>query len=229
MSLPKIDSPVFRATLPSNGIEVKFRPFTVKEEKLLLMASESNESKTTIDAVKQVMNNCLIDELDIDKIPTFDVEYLFIQLRSKSVDNMMALRFVEEEIEHEVEINLDDITISRNEEHDNKIHLNDSVSIIMKYPSFSMIEKMESTDQSDVVELISNSIDKIVNGEEVLELKDYTKEEINAFIESFTSKNMRTIEKFFDTMPKMKIDVPYKSKDGEMKSKEVVGIQSFFT
>src|SRR6056300_361782 len=97
MSLPKISSPIYRATMPSTGKELKYRPFTVKEEKLLLLAAQSDETAATVDAIKQILENCIVDDVEVDKMPTFDVEYLFIQLRSKSIDNIMNLRFVEDE------------------------------------------------------------------------------------------------------------------------------------
>jgi hypothetical protein len=228
MSLPKISSPTFKAKLPSTGREVKYRPFTVKEEKILLMASQSNDTAAVVDSIKQIMTNCILDDIDVDKMATFDVEYLFIQLRSKSVDNIMQLKFVEDGHTYEVDIDLDDIEVTQGKEKGNHIALNDEVSIVMKYPSFEMIEKLQGSSQDDIVDVIANSIDKIVNGEEILELGDYTKAEVAAFIESFTSKNMRDIETFFQGMPKIKMDLVYTTVDGQKKTKEVSGLQNFF-
>lgn len=229
MSLPKISSPVFKAKLPSSGREVKYRPFTVKEEKILLMASQSKDTTSVVDAIKQIMDNCILDDVDVNKLATFDVEYLFIQLRSKSVDNIMQLRFVEDGHTYEVEVDLDEIVVDTPEKKSNQIKLNDDVTITMRYPSFEMIEKLQGGKEGDVVEVISNSIDKIINGDEILDLDDYSKDEITSFIESFTSKNMRDIEGFFASMPKVKIDLKYVTKDGEKKVKEVSGLQNFFT
>ena len=228
MSLPKISSPIFRATMPSTGKELKYRPFTVKEEKLLLLAAQSDETAATVDAIKQILDNCVVDDVEINKMATFDVEYLFIQLRSKSIDNIMNLRFVEDEQTYEVEVDLNDVEVVKSENHSNKIHLNEEVAITMKYPSFEMIEKVGSNTQDDIVDVIAGSIDKIVNGDEILDINDYTKDEVTAFIESFTSKNMREIEGFFNDMPKVKLDIKYKTKDGKDKVREVVGLQSFF-
>lgn len=229
MSLPKISSPTFRAELPSTGREIKYRPFTVKEEKILLMASQSNDTTSVTDAIKQIMTNCILDDVDVNSMATFDVEYLFIQLRSKSVDNIMQLQFVEDGETYKVEVDLDDIVVQRPESKSNHITLNEETSIVLKYPSFDMIEKLQGGAEGDVVEVVSNSIDKIVYGEDILDLADYTKDQVTSFIESFTSKNMRDIESFFQSMPRVKIDLNYITKDGEKKTKEVSGLQNFFT
>lgn len=231
MSLPRIDSPVFTIDLPSTGQPVKFRPFTVKEEKLLLMASSSEDTTQVNDTIQQILQNCFITEVDIDKLAVFDVEYLFIQLRAKSVNNVLQVKFKGEDDEiYESEVDLDEVKVEFAEGHDNKIKLSDDVMITMKYPSFGIIDKLASTENADLVHVLVNTIDKVVNGEEVLELGDYSYDEIAAFIESFTSRNMRDIEKFFETLPKLKLDVTYEERGtGIKKSREVVGLQSFFT
>ena len=230
MSLPKITSPVFTVELPSNKRKVKFRPFTVKEEKLLLMASQSEDSESVNDAIKQILNNCFVDEVNIDDLAIFDVEYLFLQLRAKSVDNVVELKMKDDEDEkfYDIEVDLNNAVVEFNPEHTNKIQLNEDIMIVMKYPSFNMIDKMSNVDEADLVEVIGASIDKVVNGEELLALSDYSKEEITGFIESFTSKNMRDVEKFFQTLPRLKMDISYMTPNG-VKTKEVVGLQSFFT
>jgi len=231
MALPKITSPTFSVELPSNKRKIKFHPFTVKEEKMLLMAVESNDTDSVSSTIKQVMNNCLVDELDIDELATFDLEYLFLQLRAKSVDNIIELKIKDDDDEnmYEATVNLDDAFVDFSKSHTNKIQLNDTVCITMKYPTFNTISKMSDDNiKNDLVEIVSTSIDKVVDGDELYELTDFSKEEIASFIESFTSKNMREIEKFFQTMPKLKLDVKYNA-NGKEKTKEVVGLQSFFT
>jgi hypothetical protein len=231
MSLPKLTAPIFTAEMPSNKRPVKFRPFTVKEEKLLLLASESEDPKFINDTITQVLNNCFVDDIDIGTLATFDVEYLFIQLRAKSVNNIITLKFKDDsEKVYAQEIDLEDVKVYFDPKHTNKIQLNDEVNMVMKYPSFDMIEKMSSNDNKDLVEVISACIDKVYTTDEVMDLNDYTKAEVTAFIESFTSKNMREIEGFFNTLPKLKMDLLYKDEEtGEMKKREVSGLQSFFT
>lgn len=230
MALPKIDSPVFTIQLPSNDREFRFRPFTVKEEKLLLMAAESQDNKMVSNTVKQVLTNCFIDDVDIDDLAVFDVEYIFIQLRSKSVNNIIELKFKgDDDKTYESEIDLDSVVVDFDPEHTNKIVLSDHVMVTMKYPSFSMFEDFVAVSEPDMVEVLSQTIDKVVSADEVMSLKDYSKEEVAEFVDSFTSKNMRDIEKFFQTLPKLKLDVEYVDSEGNTNTKEVVGLQSFFT
>ena len=231
MSLPKLTAPIFTIEMPSNKKSVKFRPFTVKEEKLLLLASESEEPKFINDTITQVLNNCFIDDIDIGILATFDVEYLFIQLRAKSVNNIVKLRFKDDNDKVITQdIDLEDVKVHFDPNHTNKIQLNDEVSMIMKYPSFNMIEKMSTNDNKELTEVISACIDKVYTAEEVMDLNDYTKAEVTTFIESFTSKNMREIEAFFNSLPKLKLDILYKDEEtGDMIKREVSGLQSFFT
>ena len=231
MALPVIDSPIFSIELPSTKNTLRFRPFTVKEEKLLLLASESEDAKTVSDTIKQVLNNCFIDEVDINTLAIFDVEYVFIKLRAKSVNNIVELQFKDDHDKNvKTEIDLEEVIVEFDPEHTNQINLSEKVILTMKYPSFSMFEAMsggkEDTDMSDI---LKETIDKVVNGDEVLSLKDYSNEEITAFTDSFTSKNMRDIEKFFGTLPKLKMDVKYRDSEGNDKVREVVGLQNFFT
>ena len=151
MSLPKITSPVFTIELPSNKRKMKFRPFTVKEEKLLLMASQSEETETINDTIKQILNNCIIDSVNIDDMPIFDVEYLFLNLRSKSVDNVVELKMKDEDDDmyYDVEIDLNDAVVEVDPDHTSNIKLNEDITITMKYPSFGMIETMSGKDQND--------------------------------------------------------------------------------
>ena len=230
MALPVIDSPIFSIELPSTKNTLRFRPFTVKEEKLLLLASESEDAKTVSDTIKQVLNNCFVDEVDINALAIFDVEYVFIKLRAKSVNNIVELQFNDDHDKNvKTEIDLEDVIVEFDPEHTNQINLSEKVILTMKYPSFSMFEAMsggkENTDMSDI---LKETIDKVVNGDEVLSLKDYSNEEITAFTDSFTSKNMRDIEKFFGTLPKLKMDVKYRDSEGNDKVREVVGLQNFF-
>ena len=229
MALPRIDAPIFTIKIPSTGKDLKFRPFTVKEEKLLLMAQTSEDPEQINETVKQILNNCFLTEIDIDTLAIFDVEYIFIKLRSKSVDNKITVKFEDGDEVIETGCDLEDVNVVFDTDHTNKIKLSDEVLITMKYPSFKMIDKMSATEDADMVDVLSNTIDMVVVGEEVMKISDFSKEEVGNFIESFTGKNMRQIEQFFQTLPKLKIDLPYKNKEGETKMREVVGLQSFFT
>ena len=231
MALPVIDSPIFSIELPSTKNTLRFRPFTVKEEKLLLLASESEDAKTISDTIKQVLNNCFIDEVDINTLAIFDVEYVFIKLRAKSVNNIVELQFKDDHDKNvKTEIDLEEVIVEFDPEHTNQINLSEKVILTMKYPSFSMFEAMSGgKEDADMSDILKETIDKVVNGDEVLSLKDYSSEEVTAFTDSFTSKNMRDIEKFFGTLPKLKMDVKYRDSEGNDKVREVVGLQNFFT
>lgn len=229
MALPKITAPLFTVELPSSGKKVDYRPFTVKEEKLLLMASESNDTEQVNKAIKQILTNCFVDEIDIDELPIVDVEYIFLKLRATSVENLVTLKIQDDEDGkyYEIEYDLNDAAVVFDPNHTNKIPLNEAVTLIMKYPSFKMIDKMSNV-TNDVVNIISLCIDKVVNGDEVLLLDDFSDKEVTEFIESFTSKNMRDIEGFFNSLPSLRAQVTYATPNGA-KTKEVVGLQSFFT
>jgi len=229
MALPKITAPLFTVELPSSGKKVDYRPFTVKEEKLLLMASESNDTEQVNKAIKQILTNCFIDEIDIDEMPIVDVEYIFLKLRATSVENLVTLKVQDDNDGkyYDIEYDLNEAVVVFDPNHTNKIPLNEEVVLIMKYPSFKMIDKMSNV-ANDVVNIISLCIDKVVNGDEVLLLDDFSEKEVTEFIESFTSKNMRDIEGFFNSLPSLRAYVRYVTPDGA-KTKEVVGLQSFFT
>lgn len=232
MSLPKLDSPYFPFTVPSTKTKIKIRPFTVKEEKLLLMAAQDrNDTDFILSTIHQILKNCIQGDVNVESLATFDVEELFIRLRARSVDNVVTIKFRDDEDEktiYEVKVNLDDVSTVFDPEHSNKIALNDTYTITMKYPTFGTFK--ESQDADPLV-MIGKSIDKLVNVEtsEIYDLKDFKQEEVSEFIESFTSRNMRDIENFFKTMPSIKIEVKYIKKDGSEQKKEIVGLVNFFT
>lgn len=229
MALPKISAPLFTVELPSSKRKVDYRPFTVKEEKLLLMAAESDDAAQVNKAIKQILTNCFIEELDIDEMPIVDVEYIFLKLRATSVENLVTLKVQDDDDKkyYDIEYDLNEAVVVFDPNHTNKIPLNDEVTLIMKYPSFKMIDKMSNV-ENDVVNIVSLCIDKVVNGEEILNLNDFSDQEVMEFIESFTSKNMRDIEGFFNSLPSLRAQVTYITPNGA-KTKEVVGLQSFFT
>tara|TARA_Y100000389_G_C17471232_1_gene531236 strand:+ start:14243 stop:14935 length:693 start_codon:yes stop_codon:yes gene_type:complete len=229
MALPKISAPLFTVELPSSKRKVDYRPFTVKEEKLLLMASESDDAEQVNKAIKQILTNCFIEDIDVDELPIVDVEYIFLKLRATSVENLVTLKVKDDDDGkyYEIEYDLNEAVVVFDPNHTNRISLNDEVTLTMKYPSFKMIDKMSNT-KNDVVNIVSLCIDKVVDGEDIMDLGDFSEKEVMEFIESFTSKNMRDIEVFFNTLPSLRAMVNYITPNGA-KTKEVVGLQSFFT
>jgi len=232
MPLPKIDLPVYQCELPSTGKKVKFRPFSVKEEKILLMAQESKDTEQMMLSIKQIVNNCLINNT-IEDLPIFDVEYLLIQLRSKSVDNIVVFQIEDPETQETIklEIDLSNVKIQRDENHTNKITISDEYSLFLKYPTIDQFEGLvgkEKQTSDDSYGVMIACIDKLASAEEVFTFKDFTRLEVDNFIDSLHSDTIKKIKQFFDTMPKVRHEVPYKNSKGEDKKFVVEGTQTFF-
>lgn len=230
MALPKIDTPTFMLDLPSTKKAIKYRPFTVKEEKILLTALQSGESREINEAIKQIISNCIVsNDVDIDNLTNYDAEYIFLNLRSKSVSNIVNINVTDpdDEQQYETEIDLDKIEVQFDKEHKYEIVLNDQITLMMKDPTFEMISKIESDNLNDV---IIACIDKVLVGDdEVILMKDHTKKEQSDFIDSFSSKNALDVQKFFTTVPRLKHTVSYKNAEKKTKKIEVEGLANFFT
>ncbi len=242
--LPKIDVPVYELTVPSNGKKIKFRPFTVKEEKLLLMAYQSDDAKYSIDTIIQVLNNCIVGEVDVTSFPTFDIEYLFLHLRARSVGEVVNLKYrcnntieTKEDGEEvkcngqvQIDLNVLEVEIERSPEHTNKIEISDKLGIVMKYPKMNFVKNDTIDDEFQVVlDLIVDCIDYIYDEENLYYAKDSTKEELTEFLDSLQGKDLEKIKNFFDTMPKMKKTVDFKCKMcGYQEDMQLEGLQSFF-
>jgi hypothetical protein len=244
--LPKIDVPIYELTLPLTKKTVRFRPFLVKEEKILLMAMESNENDTVILAVKQILNNCCIDEIDINSLPVADMEFLFLNLRARSVGEVVELPYKcnhkitnDKDEEKEcgnivtLEVNVLEINPEIDPSHTNSIELADKMGIIMKYPSFKMVEDSEKSKDVTEVEKVMNiliaCIDSIYTEEEIFYAKDVSKNELVDFVESLTRDQFLKIQGFFDTIPKIKKDIHFEcGKCGYQEDITIEGLQSFF-
>ena len=212
MPLPKIATPTYELVLPSTGKNVKYRPFLVKEEKVLVIALESEDTKQITNAIKAVLRNCILTKgIKVENLPTFDIEYLFLNIRGKSVGEELDVTLVcpdDGETEVPVKIDLDDIEIQRNDDHTNQIKLDDNLMMELKYPSLDQFIKsnfdFKETNQMDQsFDLIAACIDKIYNEDEVWATADCTKKEVKDFLESMNSSQFKEIEKFFETMPKL--------------------------
>jgi hypothetical protein len=233
MALPNIVAPEFTTTLPSNGVEVKFRPFLVKEEKLLLFAAESEERKEMIDAVCQMMKSCIISpDIEPKKIPFFDFEHLLLHIRSKSVGETaeFMLKHDIEECGHQNKVNvrLDNITHKTDDNHKDKIQLNEELGVKMRYPNIDSISSIHDSNASDLFKVIIDSIEYVYDNENVYD--DFSKEDVNIFIESLSKEQFSTMSNFFNTMPTSKLDVKYKcEKCGEDVETLISGFESFFS
>ena len=238
MPLPKIATPTYELELPSTGETIQYRPFLVKEEKLLVIALESEDTKQITTAIKTVIKNCILTKnIKVEALPTFDIEYLFLNIRGKSVGEEIEVNIIcpdDGETQVPIKINLDDIQVQKSEEHSNRIKLDDSIMMEMRYPSLDQFIKnnfdfndKNAMDQS--FELIGSCIDKIFTEDEVWSAADVTKKEIGEFLESMNSAQFKDIEKFFETMPKLSHTVKVRNPITEIESEVVLeGLASFF-
>ena len=238
MPLPKIATPTYELELPSTGKTVQYRPFLVKEEKLLVIALESEDTKQITTAIKAVIKACIKTRgVKVEALPTFDIEYLFLNIRGKSVGEDLDVNIVcpdDKETEVKVNINLDDIQCKKNPDHTNKIKLDDNLMMEMKYPSLdefikSNFDLEEKNQMEQSFDLIASCIDKIYNAEEVWASEDCTKKEMSEFLESMNSSQFKEIEKFFETMPKLSHTIEVTNPNTKKKSDVVLeGLASFF-
>ena len=237
MALPKLNVPVYEAILPSTEKVIKYRPFLVKEEKLLLTAQESGED-AVLPAVKQIIRNCVQGELDVDNMPLFDIEYLFLRLRAKSVGEEVTLGLKPWgcpqnngelcKFTTEVAINLEEIECVKNEKHTSKIMLDDNIGIMMKYPDISQVG-IKGSEIEMGMKVIKSCINMVFTKEETHEKDSFTDKELDEFIDSLNTKQMDKIRNFFETMPTLKHTVKYKCETcKEEKETTVQGLQSFF-
>ena len=186
MSLPKINYPLFDVTIPSTDEKIKMRPFLVKEEKILLMAQTTGSAQDIVTSITQVVNNCIVGDININTLTTFDLEYLFIKLRARSVNNKIDVLYKDDEdgLQHKLEVDLDKIEISRDPEHNNNIKINDNLGLILRYPRTDMMKNLsEAKNEVDLYfEVVKNTIEKIYDADSVYNVSDYTEEELDEFL-----------------------------------------------
>ena len=238
MPLPTIATPTYELELPSTGKKIKYRPFLVKEEKLLVLALETEDTKQISTAIKTVLKNCIQSRgVKVESLPTFDIEYLFLNIRGKSVGEEIEVNLIapdDEVTSVPVTINIDDIKIQKKKDHTNKIKLDKTLMMEMKYPSLDEFVKNNfdfdgEVDMDQSFDLIASCIDKIYNEEEVWSTADCTKKEVKDFLEQMNSMQFKEIEKFFETMPKLSHSVTFTNPKTKVESTVVLeGLSSFF-
>lgn len=233
MALPKIDLPIFEAVLPSTGVKVKYRPFTVKEEKILLVAGESDDAEQQILAIKQIANNCVYD-IDVSTLAMFDLEYLLLLLRARSVDNNINFQIADPDTGEDIKLTLDidNVIFKKDESHTNEVRINDDFMLYLKYPSIDEFIKISTLDGSDPLAsyfVMVSCLDKVASEDEVHEFKNYTSKEIDDFMENVSGEVVKGIQKFFDTMPKLRHEMKYVNKEGKEQTFVVEGIRTFFS
>ena len=236
MALPKIDVPIYELTVPSTDEKIKYRPFLVKEEKLLLIAMESGENSDILRAVKDIVDACTFNKMKIGNMPMFDVEYIFLQIRSKAVGEVSTLRVLcldDMKTYAKVEVDLNEIEVQVTDAHTNKIELTDEMGVIMKYPTINSFSQNQIQDVSteNMLEIIISCIDHIYdkNGEEVFDAKDSSKKELMEFVEQLNTQQFQDIQRFFDTMPSLKHDITVKNPKTKVESiVTLTGLNDFF-
>jgi hypothetical protein len=230
--LPKIDLPIYELTLPSTGEKIKYRPFTVKEEKILLVASESDDPSQEIIAAKQVVNNCLIEN-SVTDFAMFDLEIVLLTLRSRSVDNTINFKVTDPDTEEEVEliIDLEETKVTKDPEHTNQIKINDQYTLFLKYPTideFIKIAEMNPEDPLVNYMIMVSCLDKVASADESYSFKNYSQSEVDEFMENIEGGVVAGIQKFFETMPKVRHEIKYTNGEGTDKTFVIEGMRSFF-
>lgn len=246
MTLPQIQSPTFSIHLPVSKIDIEFRPFQVREEKILLMAMESKESSEIIRAITNVLNNCIMnDDIRVENLPAFEVEYLFLNLRAKSVGEIIELKLMHPDGKNqagvdcnhiqEVNINIDDINIDVPENHSNQIMIDEEsdLGVVMKYPTLNFaldnIANLDEENADDIFKLITLSIKTIFHGDDVFDASEHTPEDLTRFVENLSHKQFEKISEFFKTIPKLYHEIKYKCDGcGEEQTYTIEGLENFF-
>lgn len=240
MALPVMATPTYNLVVPSSGVSVKYRPFLVKEEKALLIAQQSEDLTVMVDTLKGVIKSCVLDKIDVDKLATFDIEYIFTQIRAKSVGEIVELLFPcsmehgedNDKAKVKIAIDLTKLEVEKDADHTNKFPLFDDVGVVMKYPTIKVMSKMqnlESDNVESIFEIIADCVDYIYQGDELHYGSEQSKEDLLQFLNNLTSEQFGNIQKFFSTMPKIRKHIEYNCPVcGKANSMTLEGMQSFF-
>ena len=235
MALPKLNTQTFELNIPSTDEKIKYRPFLVKEEKILLQAQEG-ENLEMMDAIIQIINNCPFDKINVEKLPAFDIEYIFLKIRSKSVGervNLSVLAPDDNKTKIPVELDLSKIEVEVDDDHNNSIEITKDIKVIMSYPTIktftTITQDINNLKGSDIISMTAKCIHQIINGVETFEAVDLSDDEIIEFLENLTQEQFRKLQNFFTTMPRLKkvlnVTNPKTKKKGKV---TLQGIQSFF-
>ena len=233
MALPKLNTLTYELTLPSTGEQLKFRPFLVKEQKALMIAQESEDDKQIQDAFAQIINACTFGEIDAYTVPMFDIEYIFLQLRGKSIGEKIQINLLcpdDEKTRVDIEIDLKDVDIQMVEEHTNIIQLTDDISVIMKYPTLSDMSGFgDAGEVTSVFTMMKRCINEIHDKETIYNKVDISEKDLDEFIDSMSTENFQNFSAFFETMPKLQHMVTVKNPKTKKKNEVLIeGLQSFF-
>ena len=236
MALPKIETPTYELTLPSQDIKVKYRPFLVKEEKILLMALESQKSDEIFQATKQIVSSCTFDALKVEELPTFDLEYIFLQIRAKSVGETTKFKVLcpdDKKTYADVEVDLTKVNVEVDDKHTNKLVVDEkrNLGVVLKYPTMNVLKSgtMENPTTEQIFDVLTECVDHIYEGDKIYPAKDSTPQEIKEFFEGLSQDSFVKIKSFFDTMPRLRHEVEVTNPVTKVKSKVVLsGLNDFF-
>lgn len=230
MALPKINTITFEITIPSTKKKMRFRPFLVKEEKILMLAQKGTPDDIFF-AVKQLLTNCSIDPIDVDTLTTFDLDYIFIKLRAQSVGNIIELKFQDNEDgkTREFKVDLNEVEVTENPEHSKKIKINEQFGLLMKYPDVAMMNSIKDTDEKAFDSVMRYCLDSVYDETSVFPFSEETDEAIDEFVDSLDLKTFESIQKFFETMPKLKYVITYTNDMDNERTIVLDSLQSFFT
>ena len=236
MALPKLTTPTFELEIPSTDAKIKYRPFLVKEEKILMMAMESKKNPDIVQAVKDIVSECTFNKVELSDLPMFDVEYIFLQIRSKSVGEVSKLKLLcpDDGVTYaDLELDLSEVKVQVGDDHTNKIALDNGMGMIMKYPTIDSFKDsgIQDINATNMLEVIGACIQQIYEeeGKKTYDSKDQTKKELSEFIEQLSTKQFKDVQKFFETMPKLKHEItitnPKTKKDSKI---TLTGLNDFF-
>jgi len=238
MSLPKINVPEYTLVVPSTDEEIKFRPFLVKEEKVLLMAQETGTEVSLYQSIKNLINNCCYGKIDTDNLPLFDIEYIFIQIRAKSVGEIAKIQVIcpdDEETTVMVEVDLSKLQVQMDDKHNPRIQLTDNIGILMSYPNLATVLSMKGEQKKEgnidaMFQMIQDCMYQIWQGEETFDTTDYSDKDKQDFLDSLNHEQFEKLQAFFETMPTLKHEVEVTNPNTQVKSKVVLeGMNSFFS
>jgi len=231
MALPKLETPVHNLILPSSGEQIKFRPFLVKEQKLLILAEESKNQDELYDTLKTIIDNCTFNKLPIKSLPMFDIEYLFLKVRAKSVGSKINVNVTcadDNETKVQAEVDLDDVEIQMDEQHTNIIQISDDIKLVMQYPILEDMKNLQNSSTLELFKIINKCVKELHHGENIYSGPDMTEKDLNDFFESMSSEQFDKVNQFFDTMPRLRHFVKIVNPNTKVESEVMLeGLESF--
>ena len=231
MALPKLETPVHSLTLPSSGEQIKFRPFLVKEQKLLILAEESKNQDELYDTLKTIIDNCTFNKLPIKLLPMFDIEYLFLKVRAKSVGSKINVNIIcpdDKKTQVTTEVDIDDIDVQIDEEHTNIVQVNDDIKLVMQYPIMDDVKKLKDTSTLEMFNIINKCVKELHHGEKIYNGPDMSEKDLNDFFESMSPDQFNQVNEFFDSMPRLRHYVTVVNPNTKIESKVLMeGLDNF--